>query len=46
MEATMVEAIRDQWAVVLAVVVLATVLIGLWRGRERRPRAAHGRSRK
>jgi hypothetical protein len=42
----MVEAIRDQWAIVLAVVVLLGVLAGLWLERANHRPSAHGRSRK
>ena len=42
----MVEAIRDQWAVVLAVVVLVTVLARLWIARDSDGKSAHGRARR
>jgi hypothetical protein len=34
----MVEAIRDQWAIVLAVIVLVSLMAWLWVGRAKRPR--------
>ena len=42
----MVEAIRDQWAIVLAVVVLVTVLARLWISRDSHEKSAHGRARR
>jgi FtsZ-interacting cell division protein ZipA len=34
----MVQAIRDQWAVIVAVIVLVGLVVGLWRTRSKRSR--------
>jgi cbb3-type cytochrome oxidase subunit 3 len=34
----MVQAIRDQWAIIVAVIVLVSLVVWLWRGRARNAR--------